>query len=129
MVSILAFDTRSMTYLLDDEFKEYFSETYPLFYRNKIQKGKGKGLFYRNSIDSALRSNQVGAVQVIIAYVMKYQNTWVSSFLFHKNFADIIEKGINIKNILQSNVFNYEFDLDEWPSTHLSDEECLRPYN
>jgi hypothetical protein len=62
MVSILAFDTRSMNYLLDDQFKEYFSITYPLFYRNKIQKGKGKGLFYRNAIDSALRSNQVGAV-------------------------------------------------------------------
>jgi len=63
MVSILAFDTRSMTYLLDDEFKEHFSMTYPLFYKNKIQKAKGTGLFYRNSIDSALRSNQVGAVQ------------------------------------------------------------------
>lgn len=34
-----------------------------------------------------------------------------------------------MKPLLDSNVFNYEFDLDEWPSTHNVDEEFLRPYN
>ena len=36
IVSILAFDSRSMQYVLDDCFCEYFDQTYPLFYKNKI---------------------------------------------------------------------------------------------
>ena len=40
-----------------------------------------------------------------------------------------MEKGITIKDLLECNIFNYEFDLDEWPATHHNDEECLRPYN
>ena len=39
MVSILSFDSRSMSYLLNDQFKSFFSFEYPLFYKNKIQKG------------------------------------------------------------------------------------------
>ena len=26
-------------------------------------------------------------------------------------------------------MFNYEFDYDEWPTSHFNDEESLRPYN
>jgi hypothetical protein len=63
MVSILAFDSRSMAYLLDDCFSEHFDPKYPLFYKNKISKGAFSGTyFYRNAIEQALRSNQVGAV-------------------------------------------------------------------
>jgi hypothetical protein len=36
MVSILSFDSRSMSYLLNDKFSDSFSFEYPLFYRNKI---------------------------------------------------------------------------------------------
>jgi len=36
MVSILSFDSRSMSYLLSDQFAQHFSKEYPLFYRNKI---------------------------------------------------------------------------------------------
>jgi hypothetical protein len=59
MVSILSFDSRSMNYLLSDKFAEHFSFEYPLFYRNKIQKGSSNDnrYFYRSAIDSALRSN------------------------------------------------------------------------
>ena len=59
MVSILSFDSRSMEYLLDDEFSKFFSKTYPLFYKNKIQKGASSDnrFFYRSALESALRSN------------------------------------------------------------------------
>ena len=41
MLSILSFDSRTMRYLLDDEkFEEYFNSKFPLFYKNKIPKGK-----------------------------------------------------------------------------------------
>ena len=60
LLSILAFDSRSIQYLLDDRHTEHFPKMdYPLFYRNKIQKGPRKlgKFFYRSAIDSALRYN------------------------------------------------------------------------
>jgi len=62
-------------------------------------------------------------------YIVKYQNNLISSFLFAKNFPELIEKGIEVKKLLDSSVFNYEFDLDEWPSSHFNPDECLRPFN
>jgi len=59
MVSILSFDSRSMEYLLQDEFEKFFDKRFPIFYRNKIQKGpiKDQKYFYRSAIDNALRNN------------------------------------------------------------------------
>jgi hypothetical protein len=71
----------------------------------------------------------VRAVQIIIEYIVKYQNDMVSSFLFQKNFPTFIEKGIEVKPLLDSHIFNYEFDFDDWPSTHNNQSEELRPYN
>jgi len=31
--------------------------------------------------------------------------------------------------LLSSNVFQFDFDFDEWPGTHENDGEYLRPYN
>ena len=53
MTSILSFDNRSMNRLLSDEFDEHFSAEYPIFYKNKLNKGtihKPK-YFFRNAID------------------------------------------------------------------------------
>ena len=62
-----------MKSLLDDKNSEFFDEEYPIFYRNKISKGTmGTKYFYRSAIDNSLRSNQVGAVAVIISYIRKY---------------------------------------------------------
>jgi hypothetical protein len=63
-VSMLSFDTRSMTFLLGDKFKSYFSNNYPIFYQNKHNKGTSEKskYFYRNAIDVALENNQLGAV-------------------------------------------------------------------
>lgn len=61
MTSILSFDSRSMAALLSDKHSIYFSEEFPIFYKNKICKAKDK-YFYRSAIDNALRNNQVGAV-------------------------------------------------------------------
>jgi hypothetical protein len=41
----------------------------------------------------------------------------------------IVEKGINISNLLNSKVFTVPFDFDEWPQTHFNDEQAIRPYN
>ena len=107
MTSILSFDSRSMSYLLGDEFSSYFSKEYPLIYRNKIQKGKAKKnqeckFFYRSAIDSALKCNQVKAVETIMQYVVDYQNHFISSYLFNKNLPDLIDVGIPVTNLFKS---------------------------
>lgn len=59
MVSILSFDSRSMQFLLNENFSDFFSTSHPIFYKNKIQKGhirEGKN-FYRNAIENALKNN------------------------------------------------------------------------
>jgi len=61
MTSLLSFDSRSMTALLNDRHKSYFNADFPIFYKNKTLKSKGK-YFYRSAIDSALRNNQIKAV-------------------------------------------------------------------
>lgn len=41
----------------------------------------------------------------------------------------MLEKGVECYSLLCSNVFQYEFDYDEWPGTHTDDTEYERPYN
>lgn len=68
-------------------------------------------------------------MSAILNYIVKYQNNYISAFLFSKNFHIILEKGIELTDLLSSNVFYYQFDLDEWPSTHTNDVTLIRPYN
>ena len=131
MVSILSFDSRSMKFLLDDCFSEHFSDKYPIFYRNKASKGNGERqkFFYRNAIDNALKNNQIGAVDSIVKYIVKYQNNYSSSYLFKKNLPQVMEMGVLVQELFDSKVFTFDFDYDEWPSTHTNDEMYMRPYN
>ena len=57
MVSILSFDSRSMDFLLQDDFSDHFSEKYPLFYKNKIRKGKNDAYYFRNAVQNAFKNN------------------------------------------------------------------------
>jgi hypothetical protein len=86
-----------MKSLLDDKHSHYFSDEFPIFYKNKIPKpGNRNQFFYRSAIDSSLKNNQVGAVSLMIDYIVRYQNNYVSSYLFLKNIPIIMEKGIPI---------------------------------
>ena len=49
--------------------------------------------------------------------------------MFYKNLHTIVQKGINIYGLLSSDILNYEFDFDEWPTQHTDDNKYLRPYN
>ena len=60
---------------------------------------------------------------------MRYQNNYVSSYLFLKNLPVLLEKAIKISSLLDSKVFNHVFDFDAWPGNHPSETECIRPYN
>lgn len=64
----------------------------------------------------------------ILDYIVKYQNNFVSSYLFQKNLSKIIEKGIPIYDLLNSDVFVIEFDFDDWPSNHTNNKFIMRPF-
>ena len=57
MCSMLAFDYGSMSVLLNEDNSKYFSELYPIIYKNKIQKKTGEQYIYTNAIQIALKSN------------------------------------------------------------------------
>jgi hypothetical protein len=76
-----------------------------------------------------LRNNQVSAIDVIIDHIIKYQNNFVSSFLFQKNFSKLLEKGVKLARVLRSDIFSFQFDYDEWPSNHVDDKTYYRAYN
>ena len=58
MVSILSFDSRCMSALLDDRHSAYFQEEFPIFYKNKIAKSNNvEKNFYRSAIDTAYKNN------------------------------------------------------------------------
>jgi len=46
-----------------------------------------------------------------------------------KNIPIFLEKGISVTALLDSDIFNMNFDYDEWPGAHTNDESILRPYN
>jgi hypothetical protein len=131
MCAVMSFDSVSLTFLLNDSNSALFSEEYPIFYKNKNIKGRYQKdkYCYRNAIDIAIKYDQSRAVGAIINYLVKYQNSYISHFLFLKNLHFIIEKGIQLYPLLQSKIFLYEFDFDEWPQTHQEAGKCMRPYN
>ena len=130
MVSILSFDSRSLKILLNEKNDKFFQSDFPLFYKNKIQKNNNKKkFFYRSAIESALRNNQIRAIQCIIEYIVKNQDNWVSSYLFENNFVTLVERGVQVADLLKSQVFHYQFDFDEWPSTSIEAGKYMRPYN
>lgn len=64
----------------------------------------------------------------MIDYIVKYQNNYVSASLFYKQMPILMEKGISVVKLLNSNVFSFSFDYDEWPTNHKNDTACMRPY-
>lgn len=49
--------------------------------------------------------------------------------MFTKILPTLQEKGIEISGLLQSKIFSYDFDYDEWPGTHSNEKMYRRPYN
>ena len=103
-----------------------FQSEYPLFYRTKHHSTKS---YSESAIDTAIQNNQIRAVKQIIDYIIKHQNNYVYSYLFENNLVSIIEKGIEITDLLNSDVFCHRFDYQEWPAMHLNDKYKIDKYN
>lgn len=67
----------------------------------------------------------------MIEYICKYQNSFVSSYLFRHNLTKLMDKGINIYNLIckESQIFHCTFDFDDWPANHTVDSYEVRPYH
>lgn len=77
----------------------------------------------------ALDNNQVRSVNLMINYICKFQNQYVYAHLFEYNLVDLINKGVDMTNLFNSNVLRHEFDIDEWPPTSADTSKILAPYN
>jgi hypothetical protein len=60
---------------------------------------------YKSAIDIALENNQVTACNLIIDYIVQYQNNFAFTFLFQENFLDLVKKGIQVSKLLESDIF------------------------
>ena len=67
----------------------------------------------------------------MIDYISKFQNNFVSSYLFKYNLPIMMEKGISIEKLVceDSSIFKIYFDFDDWPANHTDNETMIRPYN
>ena len=89
LISILSFDSKSIKALIGDEIEHEFSSEYPLFYQTRYN-----SLDYilpgvnacskRSAIDIALDNHQVRALNLMIKYIIQYQNSYVYSFLLKR---------------------------------------------
>ena len=109
LIPFIAFDARSIKSLLDDKNKKYFDDEFPVFYKNETG---------HSAIDTALEKNQIRSVNLMIDYIVEYQNSYYYGHLFNHNVIDLINKGVKMKELFKSNIFNHTFDYDEWPSTN-----------
>ena len=124
LIQILCFDSRIIKKLLNN-MNEKLDQ--PLFY--KMQQNYNGMVEMMTPIDVALESNQMVAINKIIDYCIKYQNQYCFSFLFEERLVEIIEKGIKVAKLFESNIFSFSFELDDWPAIHRDGEAISMPYN
>ena len=140
LVHILAFDGNSIKALLHERHSENYSSEYPLIYMVASQSHSDEEArsntvtLDQNSpkesaFDVALKNNQVSAIKSMINWVLKHQNSYVYSYLFKQNLVDLMEIGIEVCSLLDSDIICYSFDLVEWPTTHTNKETQIRAYN
>lgn len=120
LVPYIAFDARSMRELLSEKNKKYFSDEFPLFYKNEDG---------RSAIDTALENNQIRSVNLMIQYIVDYQNSYYYCHLFNYNAVELLNKGVQMTKLFKSNIFNHTFDYDEWPSTNSNTRKLMSPFN
>jgi hypothetical protein len=96
MVSILSFDSNSIKQLLAEKNQHFFNREYPIIYQVKVAQKQGNQYDYTNAVEIALKNNQVEGVKYLIKYIVKFQNNYISSYLFLKFFPILLKKGINV---------------------------------
>ena len=55
-----------------------------------MEKTDGSGHFYSNAIETGMRNNQPKSVSLIIDYIVKFRNNYISAHLFYKNVVQLL---------------------------------------
>ena len=55
---------------------------------------------------------------MIVDYIIKYQNSYVYLFIFNNNLKNLLEKGIKVFNLFESDIFCHQFEYEDWPTIH-----------
>lgn len=129
MISILSFDSRSIVALLDQKHETSFSRKHPMFYKFKQDPHQIELGEFKSAFDIALDNNQIQALNVMLRYVVDYQNSYHHAYLFERNFSILLVKEINVVPLLNSNILYQSFDYDDWPQTHTNDAREIKPFN
>ena len=116
----LAFDNRSIKKLLSPKNRKYFSDEFPIFYQNRDK---------RTAIDVALDRNQIKSVDLMLDYIVHYQNSYVYSYIFKYNLIELLEKNVMLTDLMESKIINYTFDFDEWPGTSDDTQKMFGAYS
>ena len=124
---MLSFDTGCIKTLLENDNWKDWKFTNPIFYR--LRRKIVNKVTYVSAIDIALEYGQIRALNLIIKYIVQHQNSYAFSFLFKDNLLELMEKGINVSELLESNVFNHQIIFHGWPMSHRDRDFMMRCYN
>lgn len=69
------------------------------------------------------------ALNKIIEFIVKYQNSYVFSFLFDGLLIKLLNKGIKVTQLFESDIFCHSFEYDDWPVVHSAEDSLIVPYN
>lgn len=120
MITYLSFDVKSIRSTLDKKNSKYFSMDYPVFYKNSDG---------QSAIDECLERNQIRSINLMIDYICQFQNSYVFCHLFEHNLVELINKGVDMENLFNSNVLKHEFAYENWPDMHINETKMREPYN
>jgi len=100
---------------------------YPIFYKMR-QNIDGK-IRLVSGIEIALESNQIGALNLMIQYIIEHQNNFCYFNLFNDNLLELFKKGIKLAPLLESDIFCHRFEEPDWPIVHIDNSSMIKPYN
>lgn len=49
--------------------------------------------------------------------------------LFKYNFVELVQKEVTLKPLLESSIFNLNYETQEWPATSVNTKLVRAPYN
>ena len=120
---MIAFDTKLLGCLVNEESESEYTSEFPLFYRmnwnNKVS----------TAFDFAIDAYKVKSLNILIWYICKYQNSMRSSYLVIEHFSLMLSMGLDSLKIFNSNIIFESVEFPEWPQNHPDGDKAIRPYN
>lgn len=77
----------------------------------------------------ALDKNQIKSVDLMLDYIVEYQNSYVFCNLFKYNLVELLEKNVYLSDLLESQIINHKFEFEEWPGTTNDTQKMFGAYN